>query len=151
VTEQEIRAYQLRALIHELYLLEGHLGNFQPGREKSICCHCSSKHTMGLEALAEEGVSVLNDLAPLMRRIALWAGQHEATFQRCDLDEPLANQLAAEVRGFRKELMTALERVATLAPAQPGTSGPEVSVASSFPLHLGAGEEQPESMGVLHA
>ena len=151
MTEQEVRRYQLRALIHELYLLEGHLGNFAPGLEKSICCHCSSKHTMGLEALAEEGVSVLNDMAPLMRQIATWAGQHEGTFQQCDLDEALANQLGGEVRGFRKELMVALERVAVPALAQPGTSGPEVGAASSPPLHLSAGEEQQESGGILHA
>lgn len=151
MTESEIRRYQLRALVQELYLLEGHLGNFQPGLEKSICCHCSSKHTMGLEALAEEGVSVLNDMAPLMWQIARWAGEHEGTFQRCDLDETLAGKLAGEARGFRKELMTALERVAARATAQPGTSGPAVSAASSPPLHLAGGEARQENAGILHA
>jgi hypothetical protein len=134
--ETSIRRYQLRELVKKLTLLEGHLANFTSEVGGVLCCHCSAKHAFELEALAEEGVSVLNDLAPQMRALAAWARANEEVFRRCQLEESVVNRLIGEARGFRKALMAALERVPAPAMAQSASSGAATGAGSSPPLHL---------------
>lgn len=135
MTEQEIRRYQLRELVKKLTLLEGHLANFAPGGQEPICCHCSNKHAFEIEALAEEAVSVVNDLAPLMRDVAAWAKEHAATFERCDMDNALADRLVGEARAFRKQIMAAMEGAPAPVTAQPASSGVAIGAGHSFLLH----------------
>jgi len=136
MNDQEIRRYQLRELAKKLTLLEGHLANFTAEGRQPICCHCSTKHAFEIEALAEEGVSVLNDLAPLMREVAAWAKEHVATFERCDLDEAVADRLVGEARAFRKQLMAAMEGAPAPVTAQPASSGVAIGAGHSSPPHL---------------
>lgn len=132
---QAIREYQLQELCKKLVLLEGHLANFRPDGGETICCHCGQKHAFELQALAEESINIWPELAAEMRALAAWAKQHRRTFQECQLDEAVANQLSGEARGFRKAFMEALERVAVPGAAQPATPPVAVGAASSPLIH----------------
>jgi hypothetical protein len=107
--DRGIAEYQLRELAKQLTLLEGHLRNFQPQAGEQICCHCSEKHAFNIEALAEESLNILPDLAPTLRRLAEWARKNQAFFQACEMDEADANRLLEECRGFRKPIMDPMQ------------------------------------------
>ena len=112
-TVQELK----RRLAKELWRMESDL--ITGGRINNAPCDCFLKHTIGVEALSEELISM--DKNPIYGRILVWLNGHAPEFPVEEVAKrpPEHYQaLAPEVRAFRKELMGTEKLVALLTPEE---------------------------------
>ncbi len=106
-TNDDTLEHQRREMIKEMILMEAHLR--QGSRINNLPCDCTSKHSIAIEALAEETIGidpsnarVYSELAEFAREIQSKGSQEVVASGKYDEEYPV---LAERARVFRKQLM----------------------------------------------